>query len=383
MLKFLSRYGSRAGQRPGLPEATPGEVHGDLAIEVTRLDDDATQTRILSVQDLPELEEKSAFLWIRIVGRPTLADLRRLGELYGLHTLTLEDMANLDHRPKLESFEDYLFVVARHFGWSQDDCRSRSGQVSIAMGAGWLLSVEQQQVPAFGEVKRRTVTHRERFLSRGISYLLYALLDALVDGGFTVLDEVGTRLAALERSLSSRVTAPLLLSGHDLRRELILMGSVIKPTRDLVRRLERGDAEAVSTETRVYLRDALDHAEQLVEATGVLQDVAEATLTTHLAVSSQRSTEVMQTLTVIATIFIPLTFIVGVYGMNFDWIPELHWRPAYLVVWGVMLAIGGGLLLWFQRRGWLGGGVPGRGRGEAGVGSRSPRAAERGREVDG
>ncbi len=353
MLKFIKAFYDKAGKRPGLLEKSERTDLGPVQVTFTSIRREGVTETSLSDKDVSVAAAPlEGIRWLRVVGVHEPSLLEQIGELFHLHHLALEDIANVGHRPKLELFDNKTFIIAKLLT-TDDGGATDPGHVALVMGNDWLISFEDRPVQVFQEVRQRVLETPNRFLEQGVGYLLYALIDATVDLNFGLLEKIGNQLAELEEKLEARVTREVLLTTYALRRELILLRRWTGPLRDIVNQLHKSAIPQISDENRTYFRDTLDHCEQLIDAAGAYDEMAEAMINSHISASGQRSTEVMQTLTIIATVFIPLTFIVGIYGMNFHNMPEIDWRWGYLGVWVVMLAIVAAMILYFRRRGWF------------------------------
>ncbi|ABK99851.1 magnesium/cobalt transporter CorA [Pelobacter propionicus] len=291
--------------------------------------------------------------WINLEGLHDLELIRHFGDCYGLHPLILEDLVNTSQRPKLEDYGDYLFIVTRMIRF-QKDRGIETEQVAMILGPGYLLSFQEGIVgDAFESVRERIRSGRGRLRSLGADYLTYALMDAIVDGYFTVLEEMGEYLEDLEEELAQGPTQMILKRIIALKREIIFMRKSAWPLREVTSALERGESQLIGDPSRVYFRDIYDHSIQVIDGVETFRDLLSGMLDLYLSSIGNRTNEVMKFLTVIGTIFLPLTFLVGVYGMNFKHIPELSWPNGYFELWGVMLAISLGMVLYFKRKRWL------------------------------
>lgn len=339
--------------RPGL---TPGLIE--------RTATDRTVTRVVTYDDarLHEREVDLALVerptgdrgvwWLDVLD-PDGATLQAVGQLFGLHPLALEDVTNGHQRPKVEAYPDHLFVVLRAIDPTD---RTTSQQIALFIGAGWLVTVHDRPTTQFDPVYERLRAGRGRIRQRGADYLAYALLDAVIDHYFPALDGHTEQVEALEAGLLDLPTDRLVAEVMTARSTMARIRRVVLPTRDVVEALMR--AELIGAETRTYLRDCGDHIQSITDTIEQLREHAGHLMEVHLALSSHRMNEVMKVLTIIATIFIPLSFVAGLYGMNFDpsspWnMPELKWRYGYPFVVGLMAAITLGLMWFFHRRGWL------------------------------
>lgn len=345
---------------PGTPPGTLAEPPSPTAPATLRLVN-FSQTEYAE-KEIAELAECAACLkrdrvaWLHVQGRAHPDLLRELGLLLGLHPLALEDVVNIGQRPKFEEYEDELFVVL-----SQPILRNglaTTEQVSLFLGQGYVVSFHDGADDPFGAVRRLLRNHAVR--SRGADYLFYTLLDMVVDRGFPVLEGLSERLEDMETELLETPTQEVLQRLHEVKRELLLLRRVLWPQRDLFSQLGRETVPLISAEVRPYLRDCHDHATQIVDLVETYREMSTTMLEVYLTGVSNRLNESMRFLTIIATLFIPLTFIVGVYGMNFGagsvspWaMPELRWYYGYPLVWLVMVAVAIVMLLFFRRRRWL------------------------------
>jgi magnesium transporter len=295
--------------------------------------------------------------WIDVQGLGDIGVLRRLAGVIGLHSLALEDVVHLHQRAKTEIYEDHLFIVIR-LPHAEEGFETE--QVSMVLGPDYLVTFQERPGDSFAPVRER-LRKRGRIREFGADYLAYALIDALVDSYFPILEDYGERVEALELEVTERPTQDTLSTLHGLKRELLMVRRAIWPLREMTNALLREETPFVDRSTRIYLRDCYDHAVQLMDMLEVYRDISSSLVDIYLSAMSQKTNEIMKVLTIIATIFIPLGFIAGLYGMNFDRVspynmPELGWRFGYPLVLLVMAAVAGGLLYFFRRRGWLGGG---------------------------
>ncbi len=296
-------------------------------------------------------------VWIRVVGLGDSEVIRAFGKLFTLHRLALEDVLDLHQRPKVEEYPHYLFMVAEI---PQIGERFESNQLSLFLGPGFVLSFEEQEETCLQPVCDRIRAKRGRVRDAGADYLAYALLDAVVDSYFPLLEGYGERLERLENEVINRPRAAEVTEIHEVKRNLLRMRRVMWPQRDALSGLLRDSTPLVSAETRVHLRDCYDHVVQILDLLETHRELGADLMDMYLSSVSYHSNEIMRVLTVITVIFIPLTFIVGVYGMNFNaqtspWnMPELEWYWGYPVVVLLMAAMAVGQILFFRRRGWLG-----------------------------
>ena len=289
--------------------------------------------------------------WIDVVGLHDIDLVARLGECFALHALALEDVLNTGQRPKADEYDDHLYCVLRNFHVSDSEIASE--QISLFLMPGLVLTFQEREGDAFEPVRERLRRGKGRIRGLGGDYLAYALIDALVDQFFPILERMGERIEDLEDELIEDPTPETLQEIYRLRRELLLLRRAAWPEREVLAALQREETTLVTPVVKPFLRDAYDHSIQVLEILETYRELAGSMLDVYLSSLSHRMNEVMKVLTIIATIFIPLTFIAGVYGMNFEHMPELGWRWAYPAVLTVMAVLGVGLLFFFRRRGWF------------------------------
>lgn len=310
----------------------------------------------LTASDIRQSLLEKGVIWLHCQGRPSAELLKTLGEIFGLHPLALEDVNNGGQRPKLDLFEEQYFVIL-NLARRDDNGAIAVDQISLFLGKNYVLSFHDGPTDYFEPVRER-LRQKHHIRGRREDYLLYALIDLVIDEGFPILDKLGQKLEDVEEDVLDHPTQELRNEIHYIKRELIVLRRTWWPQRDMVNSLIR-DGEARLTEvTRLYLRDCYDHSTRMIDFVETYRDMTSSLLDTYISSVSQRMNDIMKVLTVIATIFMPLTFIVGIYGMNFDtaspWnLPELHWRYGYFYCLGIMAAIAIGMIIYFRRKKWL------------------------------
>jgi magnesium transporter len=346
------------------PQAKTGAPPGTL-IHVGERKADTTQIRLIDYDekrveehDLKEVahaleyRDRTSVTWLNIDGVHDIRIIEEIGRCFDVHSLVQEDILNTEHRPKLEEHDDFLFMVLKMLR-TDPGGEIHAEQISLVLGRGFVLSFREAQGDAFDPVRERIRNDRGRIRRMGPDYLAYALLDSIVDNYYVVLEEIGDRIEALEEELLTRPTPVTAQKIHRFKREMILIRKSIWPLREVVGSLHRQQEPLVREGTRLYLRDLYDHTIQVIDTVESYRDIIAGLLDLYLSSLSTRMNEVMKVLTIIATIFIPLTFIAGVYGMNFHYMPELEWRWAYPVIWGVMIALALGMLAVFRKKRWF------------------------------
>jgi len=346
----------------GKPGEQPGTLVARADAAETRIEvfaygpDELTEHTVTTAREIEDLREQSPVLWVNVVGLGDVDLLRQLGDNFSLHRLALEDVVNVHQRPKAEEYDDHIFITARMV---HGDAPADSEQVSMFMGANYLLTFQEREGDCFEPVRKRLRDGRGRIRSSPPDYLCYALLDALIDGYYPVLEHYGDRLEDIEDAVVTDPQPEHVQVLHDLKRELLMIRRSVWPLREMINTVIRDEHDLFTDPTRVYLRDCYDHAIQLMDIVETYREIASGLIDVYISSVGARMNEVMQVLTIIATIFIPLGFIAGLYGMNFDtqspWnMPELAFRFGYPVTLLVMALIGGGMLFYFWRKGWIG-----------------------------
>ena len=355
------RHKRRVLHRPA-PASIPGSfaIAPDAPQPIIRVThfgpDHCNEKQVERAADLTPFLAMPGVTWVNIDGLGDRAILTAIGELFQLHLLTLADIANVHQRPKVEAYDRYLYLVTR---MQSDEHPLESEQVSIVLGDRWVLSVQERGGDCFGSVRNRIRRGKGRAREYGADYLAYLLVDAVVDQYFPVVDRLSEQLERLEDEVLFRPSSDVIAIVHDVRRELLGVRRTIWPQRDAINLLLRDESPQIRAEARIYFRDVYDHCVQLIDMCETYRELTQGLMDLHLSVMSNRMNEVVKVLTIIATIFIPLTFIAGVYGMNFDaarspWnMPELSWYYGYPATVILMAVIAIGMVGYFIKQGWL------------------------------
>ncbi len=309
--------------------------------------------------DCIQYKDTPGVSWINVTGIHDTGIIQGFGDEFGIHPLVLEDILNTGQRPKLEEWGEYLFLVVKMLYIKPGEATITSEQVSVIMGKGYVVSFQEQPADVFDPVRERIRKTVPRVRFSNPDYLAYALIDAIVDNYFAIVEHLADKIELIEDRLVNRPTTEDLQQIHELKRELIFMRKAVFPLREVIGNLDRTESDLVHTSTRPYLRDLYEHTVQVIDTVESLRETVSGLLDIYLSSVSNRMNEVMKVLTIIATIFIPLSFLAGVYGMNFDTsasplnMPELHLPYGYIMFWGIALAVGIGLLWSFRRKHWL------------------------------
>jgi len=299
------------------------------------------------------LKGKPTKTWINVSGLNHLEVIENVGRQFNLHPLVLEDIVNTEQRPKIEDFGDYLFIVLKLVSYDDKRGELKMDQISLILLENAVISFTENDQEFFNPVRERIKNGKGRIRKMGVDYLTYVLIDIVVDHYFLVLENLGERIEFLEEELIKTPASQTLQMIHQLKRDMIFVRKSIWPIREVVNGLERSGTDLIEDAVLFYLRDVYDHAVQIIDTIETLRDMLSGMLDIYLSSISNRINEVMKVLTIIATIFIPLTFIAGVYGMNFKHMPELEWRYGYFVVVSGMMIIGIVMLLSFKRKKWF------------------------------
>ncbi len=311
------------------------------------------EKEVESVEECFPFKDQTAVTWINIDGLHRIEILEKIGSHLGIHPLVLEDVLNTGQRPKTDDFEEYLLIILKLFYYDQEDGEVTVEQVSLIIGSNHVVSFQEREGDIFNSIRDRLRSGKGRIRKMGSDYLAYSLVDAVVDHYFVILERVGEKIESLEDELMENPTAETLQEIHNLKRELSYLRKSIWPLREVVNALERGESSLIQENTQLYLRDVYDHTIQVVDTVETFRDILSGMLDIYLSSVSNRMNEVMKVLTIIATIFIPLTLIAGIYGMNFKYMAELEWRWGYPAVILLMLIVSVSLLGYFRKRGWL------------------------------
>jgi len=349
---------------------TPGSMPGTLNIEadaplpiIVLIDYSEAQASRLDVETpedcVPFLDTESVS-WVDVKGLGSEDVLRRLGNVFHLHPLVLEDIVNVPQRPKIEDYDDQLLVIARMVTLKSSGNSFISEQVSLILGRHYLLTVQEEpEYDCFGPIRERIRTGKGSIRKQGADYLAYSLLDSIIDGFFPVLEEYGEQIEALEDEVVANPSRQTLEKIHTIKRELLGLRRAIWPQRDAINALIRDGSDLISPDVHIYLRDCYDHAIQVLDMVETYRELAASLMDVYLSSVSNKMNEIMKLLTVISSIFIPLTFIAGIYGMNFNTekspfnMPELNWYWGYPLVMVLMVAISLGMVFLFWQRGWF------------------------------
>ncbi|MDQ7918310.1 magnesium/cobalt transporter CorA [Mesonia sp. MT50] len=305
------------------------------------------------VKDVFQYKDSENVTWVNVNGLNATTEIEQLGKYYGLHPLILEDIVNTQQRPKIDEYDKYIFIVLKMLYYTEDGELVKE-HISMVLGNKYILTFQEADGDVFDALRDRIKNSKGRIRNSGADYLAYAILDAIIDNYFVIIETMGDKIESLEDSLflenpDENITQDI----QELKREIIRIRRAIYPLREVINRLEKGEHPLIHEKTNHYLRDLYDHIIQVSENIEVYREMTWGLMDMYMTTISNKMNEVMKVLTIMASIFIPLTFIAGVYGMNFDYMPELHFKYAYFYVWGVMLILFVMMLWYFKRKKWL------------------------------
>jgi len=311
------------------------------------------EKEVNNVKEAVSFRSKSSVTWLNVDGVHQPEIIEQIGKIFSIHPLVLEDIANTGQRPKMADFDGYIFVVLRMLRFDDEKNQTKAEQISIILGPDFVISFQEREGDVFDIIRERLRSNKGRIRKIGADYLAYSLIDAIVDNYFMILEKLGETIEDIEDKLVTDPKAETLQIIHDLKREMIFLRKSVWPLREVINRLERSESALIKKSTLVYLRDVYDHTIQVMDSVDTFRDTLSGMLDIYLSSVSNRMNEIMKVLTIIATIFIPLTFIAGVYGMNFRRMPELVQPWGYPAVLIVMLVIALIMLVYFRRKKWI------------------------------
>ncbi|MFH1379955.1 MAG: magnesium/cobalt transporter CorA [bacterium] len=354
MLKLFKKVSKTAGLLPG------AIVHvGERKTERIRISvfdygkKQFSEKEIRAIEDCFDLKKTSTVSWINIDGLHDTEGIRKIGAHFELHPLILEDIVNTSQRPKIEDFKDHLFIVLKMISWNETADEINIEQVSMVVGKNYVISFQEVEGDVFNQIRDRLRNGKGKIRTQKSDYLAYALIDAVIDNYFVILEKIGDSIESIEGELVENPSPSTMHAIHGIKREMLLLRKNVWPLREVINGMQRRESSLIQKSTLIYLRDIYDHTMQVIDTLETFRDVVSGLLDIYLSSISNKMNEVMKVLTLIATIFIPLTFIAGIYGMNFKYMPELSWKYGYAFIWGIILLAGITMGLYFKRKKWL------------------------------
>jgi magnesium transporter len=352
--KFVTRTAQR-GSIPGTVEYIGQPRLEDVRIDVLEYDEltFANEQVISSVKELEGYLTGPGIKWIQVTGVHNSEILSEIGKQFNIISLDLEDIANTTQRPRIEEREDYIFLVFKILQLNPDNREVNIEQVSMVLGSNYVISFHETSPRVFETLRSRILTSKGRIRKMKSDYLVFTILDIIIDHYFTLIEDIGESIEETEEEL---VTSPGQASQeaiYKIKRRLGYVKKTIWPAREVLNQLHRSDHQLIHDESRIYFRNNYDHTIQIIETLESLRDLTSGMMDLYLSTVSYKMNEIMKVLTIFSTIFIPLTFFAGVYGMNFKYLPELQWENGYFIFWGIMVFITVIMLIFFRRKKWL------------------------------
>lgn len=344
--------------KAGMPPGTlvhVGEKRTE-AVRITYIDYDELhfqEKEILNVEECFHLKNTSTTTWINIDGIHNVDIIEKIGGQFDLHPLIMEDVLNTEQRPKFEDYDKYMFIVFKMLSYNDEKQKTEIEQVSVVLGQNFVISFQERVGDVFEQIRDRIRNAKGRIRKAGPDYLAYSLLDAIVDNYFSILERIGEKIEFLEEQLVKDPTEQTIRQIHLLKREMIILRKSVWPLREVISGLQRTESRLIEKSTSFYLRDVYDHTIQIMDTIESSRDMISGMVDLYLSSLSNKMNSVMKVLTIIATIFIPLTFIAGVYGMNFRYMPETDCRWGYPAAWLVMIIVAVVMLIYFRKKKWI------------------------------
>jgi magnesium transporter len=352
--EFDRRVREQAGQPPGTPLFIGRRRMEEVRISYMRYNGNLYEEKdTASPEECSELCRSSDVVWINVEGIHDEKVVEELGRLFSIHSLTVEDVVNTLQRPKFEDFGSYIYIVLKMLEYSKTQGTMEPEQVSVILGANYVITFQERPGDVFEPVRERIRAGRGRIRKAGADYLAYALADAVVDSYFLILESIGDQIEDVEDRVVLEPEPGTVADIHRFKRAMLFMRRTVWPLREEIALLDKSGSVLVDDSTSVFLRNLYDHTIQVIDTIETYRDIISGMHDTYLSSVSNRMNEVMKVLTIIATIFIPLTFIAGVYGMNFHFMPELKWPFGYFATLGVMLVVALFMVLYFKRKKWI------------------------------
>lgn len=351
---FRSRA-EKVGQEPGAIIHIGDQKTERVTLQLIDYDDKEhfIERTPADLDDLANSKAAGTVTWVNVNGLHQVEVIEAIGQFYDIHPLLLEDILNTDQRPKIDHYDTYIYLILKVLRWQQAASRITAEQISIVLGRNFVLTFEEQPGDFFDPVRNRIREGKGRIRKYGADYLAYTILDNIIDHYFLILEMISDQIEELEEELIGNPTSSTLQSIYRVKRDVMFLRKAIWPLRDVIGSLQHDDSDVFHSSTPIYLRDIYEHTIQIIDTVETFRDVIAGMLDIYLSSVSNKMNEVMKLLTVMATIFIPLTFITSLYGMNFEFMPELAWRWGYAGVWLVMILMAAVMLFYFRRKRWL------------------------------
>ncbi|MCY7408630.1 MAG: magnesium/cobalt transporter CorA [Chitinophagales bacterium] len=341
-------------QPPGKLIYVGDEKNESVKIQVIDFNEEAFEEKeFTDPKDCFAYKEKSTNTWINVTGIHEPEILRQIGEHFGISSLVLEDIMNTNARPKVDDDKNYLFIILKMIDFDEEKQMITNEQVSLVLGSNYVISFQENEKDLFDKIRERLKLDTTRLRALGTDYLAYSIMDKIIDNYFFIIEKMGDFLEDMEEEVSENPRNDFIQRLNELKQSNIYLRKSVWPLREVINFLLRGESKQIKTETLPYFRDLYDHTVQVIDTVETYRDLLSDIMDVYLSSISLKMNEVMKVLTIISTIFIPLTFIVGVYGMNFKFMPELGWKEGYYLIWGIMIVIAMSMIIYFKRKKWF------------------------------
>lgn len=354
MHELFKKYSKKTGMAPGALIYTGDKSTDKVRMSMIDYDSESfTERDLISIDEVFPLKDTSSMTWVNIDGLHDVELMEKIQKNFEIHPLIMEDIMNIHQRPKVDDSDNYIFAVLKMIYFDSEKLEIQSEQVSMILGQKYLLTFQERVGDVFDAVRDRIRKSKGKIRKMGVDYLAYALIDAIIDNYFVVLENVAEKVAELEDLVISNPVPETVHEIQKLRNNMTFLRKSVSPLREMISNLTRSGSKLIKKQTEVYLRDIYDHTIQVTDMIDSYRDVLSGLMDVYLSSISNKTNEVMKVLTIFAAIFIPLTFIAGIYGMNFEYMPELKWKFAYPVLWVFLLTVAVGMLFFFKKRKWL------------------------------
>jgi magnesium transporter len=350
----LRKRAQKIGQPPGTPQYTGTDKTPPRITIIQYSQHDFHEVSGSSLEECLPLTPEPGVVWVNVTGLSDANLIDKIAKQFNLHPLTIEDILNIQQRPKVEEFDGYLFMILKKITWNEKKQTFFIEQFSCVLGKNFVLSFQERETTFFKAIEDRLKSSpSQRLRQQGGDYLIYRFIDAIIDQYFLVLEGIGEQIEKVEERIITSPTPQNSRTLYKIKRQMLLLRKAMWPMREVISHLTQTEEEFISSFTRIYLRDVYDHTIQAIDTIETFRDMLSSMLDVYLSSLTTRMNEVMKVLTIIATIFIPITFVASVYGMNFAYMPELQYKYGYPIVLSVMLSIAIGMLIYFRKKKWI------------------------------
>jgi magnesium transporter len=352
--RLKKRSAKKIGSIPGSLIHIGTKREETVKINFFQYNKETYQEKILqNIEQVFNLRNSTDVTWVDIDGIHDTEIIGKLGKYFDLHPLLQEDILNTGHRPKVEVYDNCIFFTFKMLTQKDGELNILSEQISLVLGSNYVLSFQEESVDLFDPIRQRIRTKKGIVRERLCDYLFYLLIDITVDNYYKIVENMDDYMDKLEQTVLDNPNQNVMNSLQEVKKQLIVLKNAVYPIREAIIKLDREETELIKPATRNYLKDVHDHTVQLNETIDIYKDLSAGIRETYLSTLSYKMNQIMKVLTLISTIFIPLTFIVGVYGMNFDFMPELHSKYGYYFTWGFMILLSITMVVWFKTKKWL------------------------------